>query len=183
MFDINKSACVLAAAFFVSLASWGNAFAQEGNGFVGAEGCTPGFWKQEHHFDDWVVYTPGQSFFDVFFEVNGVEANVVNGLTLSEALRVRGGGIHAVYRHGVAALLNAAHPYIGYPFWGFGDEMLVSNTNGGYITPEQVIYSVQMAYNCHDIGDKYCVEEVKYELERANESGHCPLPMEMHTPW
>ena len=184
MFNINKSACVLAAAFFVSLASWGNAFAQDGNGFVGAEGCTPGFWKQEHHFDDWQYtnYSPNDSFHEVF-GANGVTVNNENGngLTLLGALKIKGGGIKAVYRHGVAALLNAAHPYVGYPFWYSGDALQVNNTNGSLITPNMVIGVVQAAYNCGD--DKHCVEDFKDELEYVNEIGSCPLPMEIHTPW
>ena len=175
MFNIKKSACVLAAAFFVSLTTWGNAFAE-------GEGCTPGFWKQEHHFYDWQYtnYSPTDSFHEVF-GANGVGINGI--LTLHMALKARGGGIHAVYRHGVAALLNAAHPYVGYPFWYSGDALQVNNTNGSLITPDVVILAVRAAYNCHVIGDKYCVEQIKDELEYVNEIGSCPLPMEMHAPW
>ena len=65
MFNINKSACVLAAAFFVSLTTWGNAFAE-------GEGCTPGFWKQEHHFYDWGYTSPaGSTFSNMQIDADG----------------------------------------------------------------------------------------------------------------
>ena len=32
----------------------------------GGEGCTPGFWKQEQHFDSWVGFAPTDSFDAVF---------------------------------------------------------------------------------------------------------------------
>lgn len=67
-------------------------------------GCTPGYWKQPHHFDSWVGYAPSNSFATVF----GVTASG----TLLEALNARGGGENALKRHAVAALLNAANPSV-----------------------------------------------------------------------
>ena len=32
----------------------------------GGEGCTPGFWKQDQHFDSWVGFAPTDSFETVF---------------------------------------------------------------------------------------------------------------------
>jgi hypothetical protein len=69
-------------------------------------GCTPGYWKQEHHFDSWVDYAPG----DYFDEVFGVGQHI----TLLDALKAKGGGENALMRHAVAALLNAAHPEVVY---------------------------------------------------------------------
>ena len=67
----------------------------------GGEGCTPGYWKQSHHFDSWVGYTPGQSFEAVFGR------DVPGTPTLLNALSTGGGGLNALMRHTTAALLNS----------------------------------------------------------------------------
>lgn len=67
------------------------------------EGCTPGYWKQPHHFDSWVGYSPNQQFSSVF-------ANAFPGMTLLEVLKQGGGQLNALGRHTVAALLNASSP-------------------------------------------------------------------------
>lgn len=73
---------------------------------VTGEGCTPGFWKQEQHFDSWVNYDPNDYFNDIF----GVPYNK----TLLQALEEGGGQEKALGRHAVAALLNAANPDVDY---------------------------------------------------------------------
>ncbi|MBW2504022.1 MAG: hypothetical protein JRE16_05570, partial [Deltaproteobacteria bacterium] len=70
------------------------------------EGCTPGYWKQAHHFDSWTGFEPDDSYEAVF----GVSATCQDGLTLLEALKKGGGGECALGRHAVAALLNASNP-------------------------------------------------------------------------
>ena len=65
----------------------------------GTEGCTPGYWRQKHHYDSWVTYSPSDEFADVF----GVDYDA----TLGEAVKAKGGGANALARHAVAALLNA----------------------------------------------------------------------------
>ena len=79
----------------------------------GGEGCGPGFWKQEQHFDSWFGFQPDDSFEDVF----GVDVTLRTGgqgtiedPTLLEALRATGGGVNALARHAVAALLDAPNP-------------------------------------------------------------------------
>jgi hypothetical protein len=74
----------------------------------GGEGCTPGYWKQPHHFDSWVGHAPTDEF-DVVF---GVPYDV----TLHTALRTGGGAEKALGRHAVAALLNAASPDVDFAF-------------------------------------------------------------------
>ncbi len=75
----------------------------------GGEGCTPGFWKAPQHFGVWPSpYTPGTLFDDVNFE------NAFPGLTLLQVLQQGGGGLNALGRHTVAALLNAASPNVDY---------------------------------------------------------------------
>lgn len=77
---------------------------------VGGEGCTPGYWKQPHHFDSWTApYTPNTQFSAVF-------ANAFPGMTLLQVLSQGGGGIKALGRHTVAALLNSASAGVDYDY-------------------------------------------------------------------
>ena len=116
----------------------------------GGEGCTPGFWKQSQHLDSWTTYLTTQTFNDVF----GVDVTLSVGgddATLLEALQSGGGGINALARHAVAALLNAAS----------GD------VDSDY-TVAEVIALVQDAIESGDY------ETAKNLLAAANEAG-CPL--------
>ena len=75
----------------------------------GDEGCTPGYWKQDQHFDSWTApFTPNTLFSSVF-------ENAFPGMTLDQVLGQGGGGLNALGRHTVAALLNAASPGVDYP--------------------------------------------------------------------
>lgn len=81
------------------------------------EGCTPGFWKQPHHFDSWVTYSPIDTLCSVFTETCGFS---FGGDTLLEALKYHGGPdpedqIKNMLKHAVAALLNAASGDVNYP--------------------------------------------------------------------
>lgn len=69
----------------------------------GSQGCTPGYWKQEHHLDSWKVYQPTDDF-DATFGVNFFNPNI----SLLTALQLNGGGLNRLASQGVAALLNAA---------------------------------------------------------------------------
>jgi hypothetical protein len=111
----------------------------------GDEGCTPGYWKQPHHFDSWVGFTPTQKYESVF----GV--SVPGDPTLRDALKANGGGINALERHSTAALLNASSAGVAYP-----------------LTVSQVIARVQAAIAGGTI------EQTKNEFEGFNELG-CPL--------
>lgn len=108
----------------------------------GDEGCTPGYWKQEHHFDSWVGYAPT----DVYSAVFGVGPDI----TLLEALEAKGGGMYALLRHSVAALLNTS-----------------SEVEYGMSTAD-VIALVQAAFASEDY------ESAKNTLEELNER-YCPL--------
>lgn len=111
----------------------------------GGQGCTPGYWKQRHHFDSWTApYTPTTQFGAVF-------ANAFPGMTLVQVASQGGGGLKALGRHTVAALLNAAS----------------SGVNYGMTTTE-VIAAFNAAYASGD----YTTQ--KNVFERMNESG-CPL--------
>jgi hypothetical protein len=112
------------------------------------QGCTPGYWRQDHHFDSWVAtgYAPSDDFNTVF----GVSATF-NPRTLEVAVALAGGGERALARHAVAALLDAAHPNINYAY-----------------TAAEVISGVQNAYSTGDF------ETFKSALDFANNAG-CPL--------
>jgi hypothetical protein len=77
------------------------------------EGCTPGYWKQTQHFDSWTSpYMPATPFSAVFEDAfPGPEMS----MTLLQVLSQGGGGLKALGRHTVAALLNAASPDVAYP--------------------------------------------------------------------
>jgi hypothetical protein len=113
----------------------------------GGEGCTPGYWKQEQHFDSWRnPYDPGDAF-NTYFD------NAFPGMTLLEVLKQGGGGLNALGRHTVAALLNAASGGVDYAF-----------------SPASVIASFDAVYP----GTKEDYETLKNTFETENERG-CPL--------
>jgi hypothetical protein len=93
----------------------------------GGEGCTPGYWRQPHHFDSWGLrFKPTDLFSDVFGPTItvkvGKKKQKVTDPTLFQAVKARGGGINALARHTVAALLNAASPGVSYDL--FVDEVI-----------------------------------------------------------
>ena len=109
-------------------------------------GCTPGFWKQQHHLKFWTNYEPAEDYNVVF----GVTASF-NPHTLLSALWVGGGGERALARHAVAALLNAARTDMSFTF-----------------SQAEVISGVQAAYASGDF------ETFKNKLDAANNTG-CTL--------
>ncbi|MCH8151553.1 MAG: hypothetical protein IH830_04165 [Planctomycetes bacterium] len=120
----------------------------------GTEGCTPGYWKQTHHFDSWPAPFLPDDLFEVVFERDVFpKADPL----LSEALRLRKGGLNALMRHATAALLNAASPNV--------------NPDPGFDTPEEVIAAFQAAFD--DI-DPFQIEITKDLFEDSNDIG-CPL--------
>ena len=84
-------------------------------GRKGGEGCTPGFWKNHKHL--WSGYSPDDTFADVF----GVE--VFGDASLCHVVGLGGGGVKALGRHAVAALLNAASPHVDY---GLSEEEIIA---------------------------------------------------------
>lgn len=82
----------------------------------GHEGCTPGYWM--HHLDNWREADPGDLFSDTFGEGT---SGALDGVTLDRALA--GGGDAGLpraeltlARAATAALLNATHEDVGYPW-------------------------------------------------------------------
>lgn len=76
----------------------------------GGQGCTPGYWRQPHHYDSWVGFSPDDLFHDVF------GGDDYPGLTLGEAVALRGGQLNALARSAVAAILNASSPGVDYDY-------------------------------------------------------------------
>ncbi len=77
----------------------------------GGDGCTPGYWK--NHPEEWGP--TGLSPDDSFGEVFGCTLTDPD-VTMMEALRSKGGGFKKCLRHGAAAMLNALHEAVDYPF-------------------------------------------------------------------
>ncbi len=76
------------------------------------QGCSPGFWKQEQHFAEWpALYLPGDRVATAL-EWEGLEGDP----TLLEALQEGGGGLAALLRQAVAALINAAHDGVDFTY-------------------------------------------------------------------
>jgi len=118
-----------------------------------AAGCTPGYWKQDQHFDSWTA--TGLSATDDFNAVFGVTATF-NPHTLLDALELNGGGENALARHAVAALLNVLNPDVNYV------------VDGQVVTSGQIIAWVQDAYATGNF------ESLKTKLDFSNNAG-CPL--------
>jgi hypothetical protein len=113
----------------------------------GGQGCTPGYWRQPHHYADWTApYDPTGLFSSVF-------EDAFPGMTLGEVVRIKGGGLNALGRHAVAALLNAASPEVDYD-----------------LSPQEVIDAFNAVYP----GTKDAFNALKDEFEDFNTQG-CPL--------
>lgn len=117
------------------------------------EGLTPGFWK--NHPVCWMGYSPTDTFEDIFERTITINAHGKkpgnSDPTLMEALNAKGGGINALARHAVAALLNAAHSEINYP-----------------LSTDEVKEALQ---NAIDSGDSTVIEALKNELDMYNNAG------------
>ena len=116
---------------------------------LGAKGCTPGYWKQSQHFDSYVGYSPTDSFETIF----GRDA-YTGDPSLLAVLNFGGGGLEALGRHTVAALLNSSSPSVNYKY-----------------TSSQVISMFQQAFDSHNATT---IENTKNLLEAAH-SGGCPI--------
>lgn len=114
---------------------------------IGGEGCTPGYWKQSHHFDSWPSPLTPDTPFSAVFE------DSFPGMSLHYVLAQGGGGLNALGRHTVAALLNAASPGVSYDR---SSDQVIEMFNGIYP------------------GEKNGYEGVKNVFNYFNELG-CPL--------
>jgi hypothetical protein len=120
-------------------------------------GCTPGFWK--NHENAWAPtgYDPDNTLGSVF-DIPG-EFSSIAGDSLIEALSYGGGptdldAAKLLLHHAVAAVLNAAHPDIDYPFSESG---IIGDVNDAL-----------------DSSDRGTMLGVKGTLSAGNELG-CPI--------
>lgn len=117
------------------------------------DGCTPGYWK--NHLDKWPGWNQENSFEAQF----GLpEITFDPDITLAEALSMKGGGANRLARHGMAAILNAGHPFIDYP-----------------LTQGEVIDIILDAADEINAGNKGAMNALVDILEGYNEfSENCP---------
>ena len=116
-------------------------------GQAGAEGNTPGFWK--NNVGAWpAVYSPLILVGDVFDGVPSPDADE----TLLEALgTLATAGVDSLMAHAVAALLNATHPLVAYP-----------------LTPGEIVARVSAALAT---GDRTVIQALKDLLDGYNNLG------------
>jgi uncharacterized repeat protein (TIGR01451 family) len=131
----------------------------------GGQGCTPGFWKNngdKHGASAWCdLYSPSMRISDVFIlneplVIRGKGKSTITDPTLLQALGANGGGVNAMVRHGVAAMLNACSECVKYP---------INN-------PWQVIFMIEDTLN--GAPGAYTVDELHAIFGANNEAG-CPV--------
>jgi hypothetical protein len=100
-------ALMVASALTIGMVGAGSVVGYKGKG---TEGCTPGYWKVPVH-QPWTstAYSPEDLFSSVF-------ENAFPGKTLNDVLWQGGGGLNALGRHTVAALLNASSSGVDF-YW------------------------------------------------------------------
>jgi uncharacterized repeat protein (TIGR01451 family) len=131
---------------------------------VGHEGCTPGYWKVEQHFDSWVPtgYTTGQLLTSVFTlpaSLTDAQGETFGDDTLLQALGYGGGpavdgAARILLRAAVASLLNSASPDVDFT-----------------MTTADLIADVNAALASLD---RQTMLDLAGELDAANNFG-CPL--------
>lgn len=124
----------------------------------GEGGCTPGFWKNnadKQGASAWDGYNPSE-WFDTVFGVDvtlrGKGRTTYENPTLLQALDANGGGINALARHAVAALLNISNPDIDYV---------------GGMSEAGLIAAVQAAI----VAGEYAIQGLADELDYYNNAG------------
>lgn len=132
---------------------------------LGAQGCTPGFWKNPKHFSLWTNFTPGQTVGSVFTVPSvfpdGSNGSSLASTTLAGGLAFQGGSdlngaSQILLRAAIAGLLNASSPGVSYP-----------------TTVNAIITSVDSALNS---GDRNTIVNLAAQIDAANNgSAGCPL--------
>lgn len=159
---------IIAAPFILTVASqpvWANTCSISGQmsgnlsdqNYDCGQGCSPGYWK--NHEDEWMVYSPDNKYGVVF---NVYPPDGIGNLTFHEVFNLCKGGVTDGHLqlafHAVAALLNAAHPNVGFLY-----------------APNQVIGYVQQVYNnSSSLPPGYnTVEDLKDHFDDLNNMGSC----------
>jgi hypothetical protein len=117
----------------------------------GGEGCTPGFWKNNAVNKGASQWTDPYDPEDLVSSVFSAAPPSIGSLTLLEGLQLGGGGVNALTRQAIAAVLSAAHPDIDYP-----------------LTVAEIVAAVNAAYTS---GDADVIEDLKNELDTFNNLG------------
>jgi hypothetical protein len=115
----------------------------------GGEGCTPGFWKNLRMHGGFWTLNPDAPVSSVFSAATGASGSQ----SLIEALNNGGGGVDALLRQAVAAVLNA-RAGLDFPF-----------------TEAEIVAAVNAALTS---GDPDVIEALKNDLDEANNLG-CPF--------
>jgi len=118
---------------------------------IGKEGLTPGFWK--NHPELWQGYSPNQTLESVF---NVPDSLGMDNVTLMQALNFGGGsGVSGaaqnLFRHAVAAMLNAAHVNVDYA-----------------LTTTQIVTQVNTALASNNAS---IIDTLKTTLDKYNNAG------------
>jgi hypothetical protein len=117
----------------------------------GGEGCTPGFWKNNADKKGASQWTDPYDPTDLVSSVFSAAPAGIGNLTLLAGLELGGGGVNALTRHAIAAVLSAAHPDIDYP-----------------LTVAEIVAAVNAAYTS---GDADAIEDLKNDLDAFNNLG------------
>src|SRR5262249_22775179 len=122
-----------------------------------ALGCTPGFWKQDQHFDSWVGFTQNQTLGSVF--TIPAQFSSLSNKTLLEALNFPGG----------STLTEAAQILLRV---GTGSLPHSSSLGGKFpLTTSQVIMQINQALAS---GNRDTILGLANQLDQLN-NARCPL--------
>ncbi|MHC5025792.1 MAG: hypothetical protein ACYTGR_03425 [Planctomycetota bacterium] len=119
----------------------------------GGQGCTPGYWKQPHHFIDWSAPYQPDDMFSMYFEDAFAGKSLLTVLSQPASADPGPNSLNSLGRHTVAALLNAANDEVSYG-----------------MSPQGVIDAFNAVYPGTD--EEYTA--LKNEFAASNEAG-CPL--------
>lgn len=128
----------------------------------GGEGCVPGFWKtnaSNHGASAWCDrFSPDDPFSTHFsliepLEIQGKGKKTITNPVLLQALGANGGGVNAMIRQGVAAMLNACSDCVNYEI----------------SSPDQVISMIEDTLN--GAPGAYTVNELHHMFAQWNEAG------------
>ena len=127
----------------------------DGEDATNLEGCSIGYWKNH---DDWCSSYSKDDMLLSVFNLTGLKQlrSDYIGISLEDGLRLKGGKVNRLFRHGVAALLNACSDKVNYRY-----------------SISQVIDMVNTA----SISNKNEMESITDKLEEANEQ-ECPSNQE-----
>lgn len=111
------------------------------------QGCSPGYWKNHTAVGKWPApYTPNEQFSAVF-------ENAFPGKTLEQVLSTGGGGLTALGRQTVGALLNAAK--LGAPNFGLSSTQVINMFNS--VFPGGNYGALQTTFeNLTDVNGRVC---------------------------